>query len=83
VVEFLAVQVAFGPDVAAPAISLSGGTMTISIPQPQSGTILAGTVLSTSFPEGGFGRIVASRLIPAWDQILARAQDIARSTSRD
>ena len=75
-VEFLVVEVAFGPDVDTPEIGLTGGTLTVSIHQPQQGTIVAGTVQSTHVPEGALGRIVTSRLIPAWDQILAQARQL-------
>jgi hypothetical protein len=77
-VEFLVVRVAFGPDVETPEIGLSGGTLTVSIHQPQPGTIVAGTVRSMPVPEGALGRIVTSRLVPAWDQILAQARQLSQ-----
>jgi hypothetical protein len=77
-VEFLVVQVAFGPDIPAPGIDFSSGTMTVSVPGPNPGTIIAGTVESSLISESAIGRVVTLRLIPAWDEIRSLAQQLAR-----
>lgn len=78
-VEFLVVQVVYGPAIRAPVISLANGTMTVSIPGSCSGTVVAGTAAPELIPDGALARIVTARLIPAWDAIRGHAEQIVRS----
>jgi hypothetical protein len=77
-VEYLVVQVASGPEVRTPTISFDCGTMTVTIPAQNAGTILAATIVSSLIPDSAIGRIVTTRLIPLWDDIQRRAEQIAQ-----
>jgi hypothetical protein len=70
-VEHLVFQVVSDPRVGESQLYSSPGTVTAVIPGTQSGTIVAGTVASTLLPEASVSQIVMSRLVPAWERILA------------
>ncbi len=72
-VEYVAVEVVSGPDIQAPRLAMSTGTLTALVPMACHGTVIAGSLASAMLSDGALAQVVSGRLLPAWANIQSLA----------